>query len=426
MRLGATLRSSPMSDSSEYSIKIELPQLKQEFTFETPQQLFDWQQQRREEWLWLNNSPAKNAWLQQENHLTSIKQAANEWMGNPHHQGLRDRTKITIQGAIQQMFSQDNSLFGNQAHITFIKEVLEKHGAAAASGVYAVLSRSDIHFERNVNESFFGGLLRGFLFQNEIDWTASVHRNLLEELEAQYKQRLEDQDVRLKTLEAENLRLNEAHDKTLKSKSDELNDLKASKTSTLDALHAAKDVELNNLYAVKDKAFAELAAKHEANLKAIEDTFHNKLALQKPVDYWLKRHQSHVKMATVYSVLAGLSFAGAGYGLFRVVYWAFGHLDAKASPDHWRVGVVLISAFFAIWIIRVLVRLFLSHQHLATDAAQRVTMVQTFLSLSKEHEGFAKEDRSVVLQQLFKSVSDGIVKDDAAPPGLMEWLSRQR
>jgi hypothetical protein len=109
----------------------------------------------------------------------------------------------------------------------------------------------------------------------------------------------------------------------------------------------------------------------------------------------------------------------------KLIEWAFGKLGPNENPKHWEVGVVVVCAFFSVWIIRILVRLFLSHQHLATDAAQRVTMVQTFLSLSKEDGGLRPEDRSVILQQLFKSAGDGLVKEDGIPPGLIEFFTRR-
>ena len=196
-----------MSESSDNSIKIELPDLKREFVFETPQKLIEWQDQLRQEWSWLTSTAGKLAWSPQESHLNRIKQAADEWMRNRGNQGVRDGVKNTILSVIQQMFRADNPLFGNEVQRTFIKNVLKQHGQAAAAGAFAALTRSEIQFERNVPEAFFGGLLRGFLFQNEIDWTATAHRKVLEELEERYKQRLEDQEARLQHLEAENLRL---------------------------------------------------------------------------------------------------------------------------------------------------------------------------------------------------------------------------
>ncbi len=46
---------------------------------------------------------------------------------------MRDQARNIVHGAIQQMFSNDNSLFGKAAHIAFIKDVLQKHGHAERS-----------------------------------------------------------------------------------------------------------------------------------------------------------------------------------------------------------------------------------------------------------------------------------------------------
>jgi hypothetical protein len=415
-----------MSESSEKIIKIELPEVNREFVFEYPQKLTEWQEQLRNEWQWLNNTPAKLAWSQQESHLNRVRQAATDWMQNRNHADMRENVKAAVTNAVQQMFRRDNPLFGGGAHNRFVKEVLETHGQASAAGAIVALTRSEVHFERNVPEAFFGGLLRGFLFLNEIDWTATAHRQILAELEAQYRQRLDDQETRLQRLESENLRLNEAHDATLKVKSEQLDELNSIKASMLDALHAGKETDLNDLYAAKDTAFAELASKHEVNLKNIEDTFHNKLALQKPIDYWKEKKATHVELAKRFAWASAIALVVFGVGLVFLIHWAFGDLEANENPKHWQVGVTIVAAFFVIWIVRLLIRMFLSHQHLAADAAERVTMVQTYLSLSREGQGVAPADRSVILQQLFKSASDGLVKDDGAPPTALEWFSRQK
>ena len=60
--------------------------------------------------------------------------------------------------------------------------------------------------------------------------------------------------------------------------------------------------------------------------------------------------------------------------------------------------------------------MFLNHQHLGTDAAQRVTMVQTYLALIESDKLPKDEDRKLILQSLFRPGSDGIVKDDDSEP----------
>ena len=74
--------------------------------------------------------------------------------------------------------------------------------------------------------------------------------------------------------------------------------------------------------------------------------------------------------------------------------------------------------------IRLLVRIFLSHLHLENDAAERVTMVKTYLALLRD--GSLPKDNSIntVLAALFRPTGDGIVKDEGLPPTAMEWITK--
>ena len=79
---------------------------------------------------------------------------------------------------------------------------------------------------------------------------------------------------------------------------------------------------------------------------------------------------------------------------------------------------------FAVWGVRLVVRMFLSHLHLASDAAERVVMTRTYLSLLEGDRLSSKEDRQLILQALFRPASDGIVKDEGVPFSLAEVLTR--
>ena len=77
----------------------------------------------------------------------------------------------------------------------------------------------------------------------------------------------------------------------------------------------------------------------------------------------------------------------------------------------------------AIWAIRLIVKLFLSSLHKSNDAAERVVMTETYLSLI-ESDKLQNEDRQIILHALFRHSADGIVKDEGVPPGLSELLTR--
>jgi hypothetical protein len=66
------------------------------------------------------------------------------------------------------------------------------------------------------------------------------------------------------------------------------------------------------------------------------------------------------------------------------------------------------------WIGRILVRMYLSDRHLATDADERRTMIMTFLALTKR-QAVDEKDRALVLAAIFRAGSDGIIKEDTGP-----------
>ena len=404
-----------MSDTSPPVLRLLATQGGPELAFSSGHELQQWCEKLKREWNWLSNSPAKRGWYDLERAANAIQNSANEWTRHPDQKEAFKSCQRDAQAHYEQLTSWGDRFHANQSSYNFVLELKRVEGSDAGSGAFAVLTGCDLEISNRISERFYTGIIRGFLYKNEIEWSAASHRKTLVELESEYQIKIREQQERLRHLEAENERLNQ-----------QFADALTTRSQSLDTLHDEKAKFLDELHAAKDKAFGEMATKHEANLKTIEDTFHNKLALQKPIDYWRDKKTAHVKLAKRFAWASAFILVLFGTGLGSLVYWAFGSLGPNDNPKHWQVGVTIIAAFFAIWIVRLLVRMFLSHQHLAADAAERVTMVQTYLSLSLEGQGVAPSDRSVILQQLFKSASDGLVKDDAAPPGLLEFASRQR
>lgn len=83
-----------------------------------------------------------------------------------------------------------------------------------------------------------------------------------------------------------------------------------------------------------------------------------------------------------------------------------------------------LTSLFAVWAVRLLVRMYLSHHHLANDANERVVMVQTYLSLTEGDKLTSDEHRKLILQALFRPATDGIVKDEGIPASVFELLTR--
>jgi hypothetical protein len=67
----------------------------------------------------------------------------------------------------------------------------------------------------------------------------------------------------------------------------------------------------------------------------------------------------------------------------------------------------------------------MSNVHLRTDAEERVTMANTYLSfLRNEADALNEDSRRLILDALFRSSATGIVKDDGMPPTAIDAIAR--
>lgn len=171
--------------------------------------------------------------------------------------------------------------------------------------------------------------------------------------------------------------------------------------------------------------FQKLVTDHKDEMEKLRKTFREEIALRAPADYWETKRKGHVLMARI---TGGLSFASifiAAILLSVFVHDLLGKTTPGAAPESWKVAMLVLIGLFTVWGVRLLVRIFLSHLHLTTDAAERVVMVRTYLSLLEGDRLSGNEDRQLILQALFRPASDGIVKDEGLPPSMFEFLTRQ-
>ncbi|KCZ55003.1 hypothetical protein HY29_02000 [Hyphomonas beringensis] len=164
-----------------------------------------------------------------------------------------------------------------------------------------------------------------------------------------------------------------------------------------------------------------------------QKSYEDSLRLSRPRKYWSKKATDHNKAARRYrlSALGWLVIAGAltVFGLWELFLYAKENFavseDQTPLPISLLItlgamGLVGTSVFF--WVGRLLVRLWLSELHLAMDASERVTMIESFLAL-RASGTVSDEERQLVLAALFRPTQDGIVKDDASADPLITALA---
>jgi hypothetical protein len=163
------------------------------------------------------------------------------------------------------------------------------------------------------------------------------------------------------------------------------------------------------------------------SIQKTENTYKEQMHLQAAVDYWTSKADVHRKaerasrrLLVRYTLIAPLGLIAFLVGL-SVAVGVMGSADTGAYIKFGAIGA--IATTIALWIARVLLRIFLSERHLLTDAEERITMIKTYLALANESKVDAA-DRALVLAPLFRSAADGIVKEEGPDASLAGIIAR--
>lgn len=89
-----------------------------------------------------------------------------------------------------------------------------------------------------------------------------------------------------------------------------------------------------------------------------------------------------------------------------------------------QLATAVALATFAIWGLRILVRLMMSNLHQRENADERVTMMKTFLALKRDQSLVEGKDIQLVLEALFRPGTSGLLNDDAAPATPFEVIMK--
>ncbi len=211
------------------------------------------------------------------------------------------------------------------------------------------------------------------------------------------------------------------------------------KSVVIDALHrdyaalaeaanaASRENELQFTKAQTQRSqdFEQLVVEHKQEMENLRKVFREETALRAPATYWDEKRIEHDRLSKITGAISFVGIAVVAVGLVLLIQGMLGTPQPTATPEAWRLATLVLIGLFAVWGLRLVVRMFLSHLHLATDAAERVVMARTYLSLLEGDKLASKEDRQLILQALFRPTSDGIVKDEGIPPSMLEFLTRQ-
>ena len=179
----------------------------------------------------------------------------------------------------------------------------------------------------------------------------------------------------------------------------------------------AEVTELKYQYDSLVKSSRDQIEKAKEQLKDIERTYDEKLALQSSVTYWKDKRGNHQRVMWYMGTATLLCSILTGSGF---IWWVHKYLEEPVTQVPLsKLGVTLAISSIGIWLTRLLSKIFISNLHLRTDADERATMIQTYLALLREDKGPKDEERQLILQTLFRPSSTGFIKEDG-PAGLYE------
>ena len=403
----------PPTPALEPLFKIDLAENGGLFAPTTIEQVTTWIQREQSFWSWLNSRQfgnqdqgIKQAIGQLNQAFNYVNQAAQHRESNPQH--YRDRLSA-VQNVLQDVF---------------VQRKLPHSSTPLAKRIDAYRKDTD-----DQAGNFFASVLvpppQGHHFQPQ---DVAAWRGIVEGLVDRFN--LVNAPLKGRKLAA---------DQSFEQLRNKAETLVSEKTLTYEELHrnydgvaksiaASADSQATNFSSAQDQResdFQKLVAEHKDEMEKLRKTFREEIALRAPAEYWEAKRVGHQLMTRIFGGISFGSIAVSAIVLGYFIHDLLGQTPQGQVPESWKVAMLVLIGLFTVWGIRLLVRMFLSHLHLSTDAAERVVMVKTYLSLLEGDHLSGNEDRQLILQALFRPASDGIVKDEGLPPSAFEFLTRQ-
>lgn len=402
--------------------------------WKTHSEVANWVSQLQNQWNWvsgLGQNSTNSTWNTISTNLNQVtnhlQQAQN--FRNQNQPQVADQQVAAARTALESFIRQYPWILPNSAQRRFVEEIRDVRNKLEAGLIVASWMNLDLNGApvRHV----VNALLQWELYERGIKDRMKTESAALKKLAGEMQTTLVDYQ------EAERIQatiFDKMHAELIKQQSDQQSTFEEAQSNRTEAWEQQRSTAQNEL----DK---------------IKQTYDQHMALAAPVDYWEAKRTKHRKL----TLISGLSFiigvVGVGVFLSSKMQSISDALKLASSSQQyvatsatqvassvqaasqipmatssaittWEIATFVLVAVLCFWILRLLVRIFLSNMHLENDAAERVTMAKTYLALIRS-DGLSKEGNiDAVLAALFRPTGDGIVKDEGLPPSMMEFLTK--
>jgi len=381
--------------------------------FNSVEELIGWMANEQQFWSWLGQQPHTNekqtilnqfdgfvrSVNQQVNEIKSLKNQATERKAEPD----LTRNFTNIGNFFKQFYENQHGFSSETPKGKFIEHLKKEQGQGVATVACGYFMQVGFNY---------GGYdgIRGAIAATSFDYglkdSAMSEKIALEELRLHWQTVFQNFEKELNAESENHKQLNSDAKIQLTSQKENFDQLVSTSKENLDHLISTS----------KD------------DWRKLKTTYDAELAIRAPVLYWKSKATSHLKLSWI--------FAGVVVVVGGAIFWLL-FLEVRRliepptslpqpelwHPEYWRLAILIASALIGVWIVRILVRLFLSNVHLQTDAKERVVMVQTYLAFLRRGK-ISKEDEQFILKTLFRPTATGIMKDDAVPLTALDALTK--
>jgi hypothetical protein len=375
-----------------------------------------WLRTERERWSWLATARQQAGWLKpvlnaQLGTYSSASARVDEVAAKPAD--IQEKVARGISAELSETIRNRKLLTSEGPSGQFVIELARDRPVVAGHALAALLQIA-IPVQDPNDAAAFEGRFRAWMFELGIKDSAQHERNALAATLTEFRTEIEALKTASAAAAASFDTLNASATREISQRSlsfDEAQKEYAAKAVSLIAEHRTA---LEFLHGEQRDAFA-----------ALRTTFLEYMKLKAPVDYWKKSAFWHRLTAAVFGCVAicwGVIFA---YNVISYAHEFLAQTSAERATVPFReIGLLFLLVTLAVWLLRVLVRVFLSNLHQSADAASRATMTQAYLALIQEDKKLAETDRILILTTLFRPMATGLIKDDGMPPSLTELFSR--
>lgn len=196
--------------------------------------------------------------------------------------------------------------------------------------------------------------------------------------------------------------------------------------------------ELNSQRSVITERFDTEFNLHKSKMEDAERFYDSELAVKKAVNYWSSKAKNHRNYSLGFGIASGVLMIITLCSIICLGKYIIGlNLDEtngigkkiltqSGALQLWVYAFFIGALTILVWIIRLLVKVFLSNLHLLSDAKERETMIMTYLAFEREDQVLEKGDKDLILPSIFRISSNGIIKEDSTPNPVMNFITNNQ